>query len=455
MDNNDLRGVSMAKTILFSPLGGTDPISENNCRDGSMLHICRHYKPDLVYLYMSKEVFEKQKKDSRYTYCIDKLSKLINHQIKYEIIERPELVNVHEFDYFYNELRSIISEIYKGMNPEDKLLINVSSGTPSMKSCLIVLKTMGEIPCNLIQVSTPTGKMNDHTHNDLDIELLWEMNDDNKENSENRCFEIACPTLAVIKNEEIIKTLIEKYDYEGALAVAKNLSIEYTQKYIDLIELALYRIELDFRNVDILSRKTGFDFTPIKDGDKRKYYEYVLNLGVKIKQAKYADFIRAISPIIVDLYAKVVDKHLGINVYNFCPRVNGIMKWNEERLRSDEKGIQMLDVWNDVYKREGFKYGFIKSDHLRYLIEYMVNDAQLIRLVSDLRNVEEKVRNMAAHQIVSVTENTINQLTGFSPIEIYNMIKKMFGYTNLNVKSEFWNSYESMNEEIIAKIGNI
>ena len=25
--------------ILFSPIGGTDPIS--NCRDGAMLHICR------------------------------------------------------------------------------------------------------------------------------------------------------------------------------------------------------------------------------------------------------------------------------------------------------------------------------------------------------------------------------------------------------------------------------
>lgn len=29
--------------VLFSPIGGTDPIS--NCRDGAMLHICRVYKP--------------------------------------------------------------------------------------------------------------------------------------------------------------------------------------------------------------------------------------------------------------------------------------------------------------------------------------------------------------------------------------------------------------------------
>lgn len=46
----------MAKRILFSPIGTTDPIK--NYRDGSMLHICRKYKPDKVYLYLSAEMME-------------------------------------------------------------------------------------------------------------------------------------------------------------------------------------------------------------------------------------------------------------------------------------------------------------------------------------------------------------------------------------------------------------
>ena len=44
----------MGKRILFSPVGGTDPIKY--CSDGSMLHICRHYQPDEVVLYLSKEI---------------------------------------------------------------------------------------------------------------------------------------------------------------------------------------------------------------------------------------------------------------------------------------------------------------------------------------------------------------------------------------------------------------
>ena len=51
--------------ILFSPVGNTDPISENNLYDGAMLHICRYYDIDKVYMYMSEQIFEKEKADHR------------------------------------------------------------------------------------------------------------------------------------------------------------------------------------------------------------------------------------------------------------------------------------------------------------------------------------------------------------------------------------------------------
>ena len=43
----------MGKVILFTPVGGTDPISATNYYEGAILHICRHYMPDKVVLYMS------------------------------------------------------------------------------------------------------------------------------------------------------------------------------------------------------------------------------------------------------------------------------------------------------------------------------------------------------------------------------------------------------------------
>lgn len=177
----------MNKTILFSPVGGTDPISSSNCRDGSMLHICREYKPDIVYLYMSREVLEKQEADDRYRYCLDNLCSLQGREMEYRQIERPDLIEVQEFDFFYHEFREIILDIMKDMDETDELLLNVSSGTPAMKSGLLVLMTLGEFPCKSIQVSTPERKMGEHSQRNYDVEILWELNEDNLPAHENRC----------------------------------------------------------------------------------------------------------------------------------------------------------------------------------------------------------------------------------------------------------------------------
>lgn len=48
----------MGRKILFSPVGGTDPIKY--FKDGLMLHICRHYQPDVVYLYLSHEWIKRE-----------------------------------------------------------------------------------------------------------------------------------------------------------------------------------------------------------------------------------------------------------------------------------------------------------------------------------------------------------------------------------------------------------
>lgn len=240
----------MNKTILFSPVGGTDPISSTNCKDGSLLHICRVYKPDKVYLYMSYEMLEYQKTDNRYLYCLEKLSYLQKHPMEYEIIERGKLKDVQKFDYFYEDFRTIIRGILEKMDETDKLLINVSSGTPAMKSGLLVLTTLGEFPCKSIQVSTPEKSINEHVHKDYDVETLWELNEDNNLDFENRCEEVKCPTLSLIKNEEIIKKHVMAFDYAAAVDAASSLPVEKTASYMGVLELAKLRLLLDLKGTE-------------------------------------------------------------------------------------------------------------------------------------------------------------------------------------------------------------
>lgn len=44
--------------ILYTPVGDTDPI--RGCYDGGMLHIVRHYNPDMAVLVLSKDMEQKE-----------------------------------------------------------------------------------------------------------------------------------------------------------------------------------------------------------------------------------------------------------------------------------------------------------------------------------------------------------------------------------------------------------
>lgn len=442
----------MNKIILFSPLGGTDPIPQTNWRDGSMLHICRHYKPDEVYLYMSAEILELHKADNRYLYCLDKLAAAQNRVMKYHIIERENLKDVQLFDRFYEDFREIITEISKTMGDGDELIINVSSGTPAMKSALLVLATLGEYPVKLVQVTTPLKKMNEHKHEGYDVELLWDGNEDNEENAENRCHEVKCPTLSQIKQEEIIKKLVRVYDYKAALEIAKTLSIDATKKYLPLLEIAKARLNLDLSKLNSLVKTHNVDFIPIKSEEKQKFFEYALNMDIKRKKGEYVDFIRSITPILLDLFILILQNECQINIKDFTTEKNSILKWDKMKLKENNLGID--EVLNNKYiQKGGFRYDNVSSDHIVPIIQEYSSDIKLKKITEKLRKIEEIIRNPVAHQMVSLSDDKIKNRVGINSEEIMTLIKKAFKYTGLQITQKHWDSYDAMNEKIIAAMG--
>ena len=63
--------------------------------------------------------------------------------------------------------------------------------------------------------------------------------------------------------------------------------------------------------------------------------------------------------------------------------------------------------------------------------------------------VETSVRNLAAHEVVSITNETIEELTGLTGSQIMDRIKDIFAYTGISVKTEYWDSYDNMNLKIL------
>lgn len=229
----------MKRKYLFSPVGNTDPIKY--FRDGSLLHICRHYKPDVVYLYMSKEMLENHKKDNRYVKALELLGEKIQHTFEIHIIGNSEMVEVQQYDVFYNEFRKIIQKIEAEKEKKDLLLVNMASGTPAMKSALVVMATLAEYRFLPIQVSSPKKKSNLEYEEraDYDTKTNFELDEDNEDGEENRCEEVKCMNLMLLLKKDMIKKHLLSYNYQAALEVGKSIREDLTPVIYRWLEAAV------------------------------------------------------------------------------------------------------------------------------------------------------------------------------------------------------------------------
>ncbi len=437
----------MSKRILFSPVGGTDPISATNWYDGSLLHICRHYRPDVVYLYMSKEILESEKKDDRYMYCLHRLDEMQNRKTQYVRIERPDLERVEEYDYFYREFREIMLKIQADREPEDELLFNIASGTPAMKSSLLVLKTLGEFPCKAIQVLTPVRGMNEHHHKDYDVESLWEMNRELEEEGENRCREVTCPTLSVIKQENAIRDLLQHYDYAGALSVAKLLPEEDTKGYMNLLKMAERRILLDGSGADKCLIGDDRYKLPVRNGAERKYFEYALAMQIRLQKQEYADFIRSLTPILTIIFERILANNTSVRIEEYCkPK-----KDKDRGYKWDPRKLQGTEI-NEILKINlgGFEEKYVFNSHYAKLIENYCKDTGVLEVAQSLRKIESDIRNPAAHEIVCITAEDVQKITGFTGNQIMQLLRKALNYAGFHFTQNSWNSYDEMNRVIMT-----
>ncbi len=436
------------KKLLFSPVGGTDPIS--NFRDGALLHICRVYQPDIVYLYLSKEMCEFQEKDDRYQYCLRKLGEKLHHTFQITIIERPELKEVQIFDAFILEYRRLLKEIQEEYS-DCEILLNVSSGTPAMKSALQILAATGEMRMRPIQVSTPQKQINPHEEDrvNYDVETYWELNEDNKENFENRCVESQNFYLVdEIRKEAMIKQ-IRAYDYVAALTMAEELTVPLQDDVMAMLRAASCRLKLNIHGIDQELKPYGIEFLPVRDDSVRGIFEYILNLEIKVKKEEYADFIRAITPVVLELFKIALKQYGGIDWKQFCYKTkDGRWKWDTVKLKQN---VPIWEALNAGY-RNGFSGTDIYADHLLKIMRDSLKNSSMLQLSEEIRKVEANVRNMTAHNLISVTEAWVKRNCGYTPEEIFEMLKQYMKKLHFKISDADWNSYDVMNQKIIEKI---
>ena len=152
----------------------------------------------------------------------------------------------------------------------------------------------------------------------------------------------------------------------------------------------------------------------------------------------------------------ILKKQCGIKVDDYCDQYKRAGQWKRMWSAKKLNGTEAGDVLNSHYQKMGkrFEAKDVYSEHLKILTDHFSSDTRLKQLMEDLRNVESNIRNLAAHEIVSVTDETIKNLTGFYGRDIMSKIRELFGYTEISIRKGYWDSYDEMNRKILEQMSN-
>lgn len=436
--------------ILYTPVGDTDPI--RGCYDGGMLHIVRHYNPDMAILVLSKEMEQKEASDSRFS----KALKHVKPDLHIKLV-RTGLKDVHHIDAlqpFINHFYEMLSEY-----PDAEILINLSSGTPQMKMIMSHLSVEHDAVLG-IQVDTPQRRSNRSepaVNDDEDIEIVIENNFDDQEDSENRCHE---PQMGYIKRNNIkqsLHTLINSYKYKEAISLyeryKKTFTDELDNDVLPLLEHGKLRLELEYKAaLEKVNRIGDLSLTSIFTDWKRiKLHEFLMLMEVRLKQGQIEDFILKITPFMYELMRYYFSMVYHVNWDEFEKWTSVGPRTNMESFKG--KHPQLYFSWYAHTKTPQFNEIQLSLNHMLHMLEDQPNvNSLLLKQLKDIRNIERKIRNKIAHEVVVLTEVEICKSVSIKSLQSFlELIQAVFS-TIMKPSKQNKLIYDTINAYVLEQI---
>lgn len=430
--------------ILYTPAGDTDPI--RNFYDGPILHIIRTYHPTLVKIFLSKDMTKKE--DDRHVYS--KAIKYIAPTCKIEFI-RTDITKVFSMD----KLLPLADGFSKLRNeyPSEKILLNISSGTPQMKTIMSFL-AMDFDNVLAVQVLTPndaSNRNNPATQDNDDIDFLIENNFDNESDYKCRCIEPALNMLHRYGVRYQLISLVSNYEYSAALSLYKKNNSMFNEETGKLLRHADLRSKLQYNEAMAISGKKI-----LKDKWLTNLNEFFMVMQLRQKKGELAEFIMKLTPFLYELLLYYYEHRSSISPKEFCyPRKGSFDPWQISRKKLQDKAPAALAQLDDLYNggfRDGTDLSFF---NMLNIIPFFCNklSKEALQRLGDLREIESRHRNSIAHTIVNITEDllitTSPKLNSHKIVEyLYAVMKELLGKENVYS----YNIYEDLNKRIIKSM---
>ena len=443
--------------ILFTPAGDTDPV--RGYHDGAILHILRHYDVDRVILFLTADMEKKEEDMACYTKGIHSVSPQTSIScIKSGITEpqRYESLTVMQADF---------AKAYEE-NPGAEWLLNVSSGTPQIKTVMALL-ALDYPKAKAIQVHSPEKSSNHGNHPCRTSEELVEMldcNEDNEEGAPNRCDE---PPLLLLKRHGIsmqIESLVRNYEYAGAYELVRLNPTLFSGDTKKLLQHAMYRRDLLWRQANkVISQYKGKPLIASPDD----FSEYFQVMELRERKRQYPEFVVKLSPVLVELGIKYMEKLTCFHMDDCCEKRRN-KKYYVKRYLLNRQYPKLL-AYLETQLRNTFRDGPLYFNTIVHICEYLQNNdlkgnsrhERITHIFTCLRVVEERTRNLVAHEITNLDDDSIQKATAESwdkspgipgGLRAKDIITLLHEAARLITGKDIPWTYDSLNDKIIESL---
>ena len=411
----------MEQTVLFSPIGNTDPV-RNNC-DGPMLHILRHYRPARALLFLSRRMEELEDKNPR----LEALARHVSPGTEI-ILHRSGIEDVSDFTAFQQPFQECLRRLHAD-SPGCPILLNITSGSPQMNAELCIQASVSMLPLRPIQVLTPTLASNhDVPHLDenapvADI-LAWLLDGNPALQAEydvhppaNRCREVRLTNYVRQILFGGVRHQLAQGDFIGAAAAAHAQDARgyFDQPVLDALAGASARQTFDIKTARHRFASAGLPDIPIQDAPLSQMVEYYLRMRHSFVRGDYAPFVLYISPLAQEACRWYMQQHV-------MPQLDHVIRDTPRGSQWDMIALQR--IYPQAYNLLAPKiYRDNKPPNLSFwhliclLNEYVRSNPALRPIHAEfewLRDIEEQLRNRVAHQLTTATRSDLEGISGMS-----------------------------------------
>ncbi|MGX7076609.1 hypothetical protein [Globicatella sanguinis] len=231
-----------------------------------------------------------------------------------------------------------------------------------------------------------------------------------------------------------------KYDHFQALELEiKQLAFDGKDEILLLVQLANAILQVDNENVKKLAQNTPFQGVLDASQLERKAYYYLQTLTLQLKRQEYGDYLRGLTPLLVDVFRIAIERDFLPNLAEYIQPIkkettSGAhlyrgLQWSQNKIESHPNII--ADTWKKYYGNY-FNYDhYVSSSHLMKLIEANSSNEHLIELASTMRKIEKYLRNLVAHEVLTVNQQFFVDRIQRTPLQVHQVLLDLYDEVGL------------------------